>query len=98
MIARAAIPATIGTLPRREALAFLSLFFVPGVAQAILLTVVPLEALYLLVQRFHETTPIKVHPARAWRLTEGPGQYEWFHGIAVLDCQRVFSRVSRSRC
>ena len=48
MIARAAIPATIGTLPRREALAFLSLFFVPGVAQAILLTVVPLEALYLL--------------------------------------------------
>ena len=37
-----------------------------------------------LVQRFHETTPIKVHPARAWRLTEGPGQYEWFHGIAVL--------------
>ena len=48
MIARAAIPATIGTLPRREALAFLSLFFVPGVGQAILLTVVPLEALYLL--------------------------------------------------
>ena len=48
MIARAAIPATIGTLPRREARAFLSLFFVPGVAQAILLTVVPLEALYLL--------------------------------------------------
>ena len=48
MIARAAIPATIGTLPRREALAFLSLFFVPGVAQAILLTVVPLEALNLL--------------------------------------------------
>jgi MFS family permease len=48
MIAHAANPATIGTLPRREALAFLSLFFVPGVAQAILLTVVPLEALYLL--------------------------------------------------
>ena len=48
MIARAVIPATIGTLPRREALAFLSLFFVPGVAQAILLTVVPLQALYLL--------------------------------------------------
>ena len=45
---RAAIPATIGTLPRREALAFLSLFFVPGVGQAILLTVVPLEALDLL--------------------------------------------------
>ena len=35
-------------LPRREALAFLSLFFVPGVGQAILLTVVPLEALNLL--------------------------------------------------
>jgi MFS family permease len=48
MIARAAIPVTIGTLPRGEALAFLSLFFVPGVAQAILLTVVPLEALNLL--------------------------------------------------
>ena len=48
MIARAVIPATIGTLPRREALAFLSLFFVPGVAQAILHTVVPLQALYLL--------------------------------------------------
>jgi MFS family permease len=45
---RVAIPATIGTLPRREALAFLSLFFVPGVGQAILLTVVPLEALDLL--------------------------------------------------
>ena len=45
---RAAPSATIGTLPRREALAFLSLFFVPAVAQAILLTVVPLEALYLL--------------------------------------------------
>ena len=48
MIGRAAIPATIATLPRRQALAFLSLFFVPGLAQAILLTVVPLEALRLL--------------------------------------------------
>jgi MFS transporter, ACDE family, multidrug resistance protein len=44
----AALPATIATLPRRQALAFLSLFFVPGVAQAILLAVVPLEALHLL--------------------------------------------------
>ena len=41
-------PATIGALPRRKAMAFLSLFFVPAVAQAILLTVVPLEALHLL--------------------------------------------------
>jgi MFS transporter, ACDE family, multidrug resistance protein len=47
----AAVPraaATIGGLPRRKAMAFLSLFFVPAVAQAILLTVVPLEALQLL--------------------------------------------------
>ena len=48
MVVRPAIPATIGALPRNRALAFLSLFFVPGVAQAILLTVVPLEALKLL--------------------------------------------------
>ena len=48
MSVRFAIPATIGTLPRNRALAFFSLFFVPGVAQAILLTVVPLEALKLL--------------------------------------------------
>jgi MFS family permease len=41
-------PATIGALPYRKAMAFLSLFFVPAVAQAILLTVVPLEALHLL--------------------------------------------------
>ena len=40
--------ATIGALPRRKAMAFLSLFFAPAVAQAILLTVVPLEALHLL--------------------------------------------------
>jgi ACDE family multidrug resistance protein len=39
--------ATSGGLPRRKAMAFLSLFFVPAVAQAILLTVVPLEALDL---------------------------------------------------
>ena len=46
----AAVPygaATIGGLPRRKAMAFLSLFFVPAMAQAILLTVVPLEALQL---------------------------------------------------
>ena len=48
MSVSAAIPATIGTLPRRQAAAFLSLFFGPAVAQAILLTVVPLEALELL--------------------------------------------------
>jgi MFS family permease len=48
MIGRAFIPTTIATLPRGDALAFLSLFFVPGVGQAILLTVVPLEALHLL--------------------------------------------------
>ncbi len=48
MLARFFIPATIGTLPRREALAFLSLFFVPAAVQAILLTVLPLEALHLL--------------------------------------------------
>jgi hypothetical protein len=48
MTTHSAIPATIGTLPRHTALAFLSLFFVPGVAQAILLTVVPLETLKLL--------------------------------------------------
>jgi MFS transporter, ACDE family, multidrug resistance protein len=38
----------MSTLPRREALAFLGIFFVPSVAQAILLTVIPLEALRLL--------------------------------------------------
>ena len=48
MIIRSTIPATIGALPRNKAIAFLSLFFVPAVAQAILLTVVPLEALKLL--------------------------------------------------
>ena len=48
MTARMLIPTTIGTLPRRSALALLTLFFVPGTAQAILLTVVPLEALHLL--------------------------------------------------
>jgi MFS transporter, ACDE family, multidrug resistance protein len=48
MSVRIAAPATIATLPRRNALAFLTLFFIPSVAQAILLTVVPLEALGLL--------------------------------------------------
>jgi len=48
MIGRAMLPTTIGTLPRRSALGLLSLFFVSGAAQAILLTVVPLEALHLL--------------------------------------------------
>jgi hypothetical protein len=45
---RSAIPATIATLPRRVALMFLGLFFLPGVAQALLLTVVPLQALGIL--------------------------------------------------
>ncbi len=40
--------ATIGALPRGKAMALLGLFFVPAMAQAILLTVVPLEALRLL--------------------------------------------------
>jgi undecaprenyl pyrophosphate phosphatase UppP len=48
MIIRSTIPATFGALPRNKAIVFLSLVFVPGVAQAILLTVVPLEALKLL--------------------------------------------------
>ncbi len=48
MSARVGSPATIGSLPRRQGLAFLSLFFVPALSQAILLTVVPLEALHLL--------------------------------------------------
>jgi MFS transporter, ACDE family, multidrug resistance protein len=47
-IGNAMIPATIGTLPRRSAISLLSLFLVPSAAQAILLTVVPLEALHLL--------------------------------------------------
>jgi MFS family permease len=47
-VGRAMIPTTIGTLPRRSAVSLLSLFFVPSAAQAILLTVVPLEALQLL--------------------------------------------------
>jgi len=48
MSARIAVPTAVTTLPRRQALSFLSLFFVPSVAQAMLLTVVPLEALELL--------------------------------------------------
>lgn len=42
------LPTTIASLPRRQGTAFLSLFFIPATAQAILLTVVPLEALNLL--------------------------------------------------
>jgi MFS family permease len=42
------LPLTIGSLPARKALALLGLFFAPATAQAILLTVVPLEALHLL--------------------------------------------------
>lgn len=45
---RASVPTTIASLPRRQGAAFLSLFFVPATAQAILLTVVPLQALKLL--------------------------------------------------
>jgi len=48
MVARAIIPATIGAVPRGKAISILSLFFVPALAQAMLLTVVPLEALRLL--------------------------------------------------
>ncbi len=47
-VALPAGPAMLGGLPRRKALALLSLFFVPSLAQAILLAVVPLEALHLL--------------------------------------------------
>ena len=45
---RVSLPTTIASLPRRQGTAFLSLFFIPATAQAILLTVVPLEALKLL--------------------------------------------------
>jgi len=48
MRGRAIIPATIGGLPFRQGAAFLSLFFLPTVAQATLLTVLPLGALRLL--------------------------------------------------
>jgi MFS transporter, ACDE family, multidrug resistance protein len=48
MIPGTVIPAQTSPLPRREALAFLGIFFVPSVAQAILITVIPLEALRLL--------------------------------------------------
>ena len=41
------LPRTLGGLPRRQGLAFLSLFFFPSVAQTILLTVLPLGALRL---------------------------------------------------
>jgi MFS family permease len=48
VIGRAIVPATIGGLPFRQGVAFLSLFFFPCVAQATLLTVLPLGALRLL--------------------------------------------------
>jgi MFS family permease len=48
VIGRAIVPATIGGLPLRQGVAFLSLFFFPCVAQATLLTVLPLGALRLL--------------------------------------------------
>ena len=41
-------PAVAGAASRRTIAIFLSLFIVPGVAQSVLLTVVPLEALRLL--------------------------------------------------
>src|SRR6478736_9047718 len=41
-------PAVVGAASRRTIVIFLGLFIVPGVAQSILLTVVPLEALRLL--------------------------------------------------
>ena len=40
--------AVVGGTPRRRTVSFLGLFIVPGVAQSVLLTVVPLEALRLL--------------------------------------------------
>ncbi len=45
---RALLPRTIAGLPPRQGAAFLSLFFFPCIAQAILLTVLPLGALRLL--------------------------------------------------
>lgn len=48
MSSQAATTPTITTLPRPKALAFLGLFGFSSLAQAILLTVVPLEALHLL--------------------------------------------------
>ncbi len=48
MTLQATIPTRIATLPRPKALAFLGLFLFASLAQAILLTVVPLEALHLL--------------------------------------------------
>jgi MFS family permease len=48
VIGRTVVPATVGGLPLRQGVAFLSLFFLPTVAQATLLTVVPLGALRLL--------------------------------------------------
>ena len=48
MRVRGIVPATIAGLPFRQGAAFLSLFFLPTVAQATLLTVLPLGALRLL--------------------------------------------------
>ncbi len=45
---RVLLPRTIAGLPARQGAAFLSLFFFPSVAQAVLLTVLPLGALHLL--------------------------------------------------
>ena len=42
-------PVAVGAVSRRTIAIFLGLFIVPGVAQSVLLTVVPLEALRLLV-------------------------------------------------
>jgi MFS family permease len=42
------LPLTIGTLPVRKAMTFLSLFFAPAAVQGVLLTVMPLTALHLL--------------------------------------------------
>ncbi len=48
MILRTLLPRSIAGLPPRQGVAFLSLFFFPATAQAILLTVLPLGALHLL--------------------------------------------------
>ena len=48
MSSHATIPTSVATLPRGKAVAFLGLFCFSSLAQAIMLTVVPLEALHLL--------------------------------------------------
>lgn len=47
-VLRRLLPVTIATLPPRQAASFLALFIVPAISQAILLSVVPLQALGLL--------------------------------------------------